>query len=109
MKSKRSNSNKSHNRERAVIARMASIFKVLSDPARLRIVLGLQRGEQYVQVMAAETGFSSSLVSHHLRHLRQLNLVICERRGRQAFYRLADSHVIALLAVAHDHATESMV
>jgi len=95
-------------RQRAVVSRMAEIFKVLSDPARLRIVLTLQHGERCVGDISAITELSPSLVSHHLRNLRQLNLVGYERRGRQTFYQLADAHVIALLAVAHDHAIEAM-
>jgi len=94
--------------ERVVAARMAEIFKVLSDPARLRIVLTLQRSERCVGDISTITELSPSLASHHLRNLRQLNLVDYERRGRQTFYQLADAHVIALLAVAHDHATEAV-
>jgi DNA-binding transcriptional ArsR family regulator len=87
--------------------KMARIFKVLSDPTRLLIVQSLEVGERCVQNLAADAGLSQSLVSHHLRTLRDLNLVNCRRQGKQSFYSLADAHVFALLAVARDHSAEN--
>jgi len=89
-----------------VIQAMADIFKVLSDPTRLKIVTALQEGELCVGDIAALTGFSQSSVSHHLKTLRLYNLVRFRRKGKLTFYSLADTHVSALLAVARDHARE---
>jgi DNA-binding transcriptional ArsR family regulator len=90
----------------AVIQAMADIFKVLSDPTRLKIVTALQEGELCVSDIATLTGFSQSSVSHHLKTLRLYNLVRFRRKGKLTFYSLADTHVSALLAVARDHARE---
>lgn len=87
---------------------MAVIFQVLSDPARLSVVLALERGERCVGDLAAASGLSQSLVSHHLRVLRERNLVAFRRQGKQTYYALADAHVFALLAVARDHALETL-
>lgn len=89
-----------------VIQAMADIFKVLSDPTRLKIVTALQEGELCVGDIAGLTGFSQSSVSHHLKTLRLYNLVRFRRKGKLTFYSLADTHVSALLAVARDHARE---
>ena len=89
-----------------VIQAMADIFKVLSDPTRLKIVTALQEGELCVGEIAGLTGFSQSSVSHHLKTLRLYNLVRFRRKGKLTFYSLADTHVSALLAVARDHARE---
>ncbi len=89
-----------------VTFRMADIFKVLSDQSRLKIVIALQEGELCVSDLAKATNFSQSSVSHHLRFLRDLNLVRFRRDGKLTFYALEDNHVSALLAVAHDHARE---
>jgi DNA-binding transcriptional ArsR family regulator len=86
----------------------AEIFKILSDPTRLRIIQTLQEAELCVGDITMHTGFSQSSVSHHLKTLRQANLVGLRKLGKQCFYRLADSHVSALLAVARDHARESL-
>ena len=45
----------------------------------------------------------ASAVSHQLRSLRQLRLVVGERRGKQVFYALHDSHVAELLDQAVFH------
>jgi len=89
-----------------VIQAMADIFKVLSDPTRLKIVTALQEGELCVSDIATLTDFSQSSVSHHLKTLRLYNLVRFRRKGKLTFYSLADTHVSALLAVARDHARE---
>lgn len=86
----------------------ADMFKLLSDPTRLKIVLALQEVELCVGDAALLGGLSPSVVSHHLKTLRQANLVSYRRQGKKTFYRLADSHVSALLAVARDHARESL-
>ncbi|MBM3328675.1 MAG: winged helix-turn-helix transcriptional regulator [Calditrichaeota bacterium] len=88
--------------------RTAAIFKVVADPTRLRIVQALQEEELCVCDLAAIVGQSQSSTSHHLRLLRQRNLVKVRRRGRMVFYSLADAHVSALLAVARDHAREEL-
>ena len=89
-----------------ITVRMANIFKILSDPSRLKIVIALQEGELCVNDLASATEFSQSSVSHHLKSLRDLNLVRFRREGKLTFYALAGNHVSALLAVAHDHARE---
>ena len=91
-----------------LIYSMANIFKVLSDPTRLKIVLTLQESELCVGEIAEITGLSQSSVSHHLKTLREQKLVDFRRDGKMTYYSLADNHVSALLAVARDHAKESL-
>ena len=85
---------------------MAEIFKVLSDPARLKIVLALRESELCVNDLADLTSLSQSSVSHHLKTLRQTRLVNFRRVGKSVHYALADDHVTAMLIVARDHAGE---
>jgi ArsR family transcriptional regulator, lead/cadmium/zinc/bismuth-responsive transcriptional repressor len=87
--------------------KMAEMFKVLSDPTRLRIVSALELDELCVCDIAALIAQAQSLVSHHLQNLRQMNLVKYRREGKMSFYSLSDSHVRAMLAIARDHARES--
>ncbi len=88
--------------------RMSDIFKLLADPTRLEIVSALLEAELCVGEISSITELSQSSVSHHLRNLREANLVVWRKQGKKSFYRLADSHVTALLAVARDHARESL-
>jgi DNA-binding transcriptional ArsR family regulator len=57
-----------------------------------------------VRDLAWTLGRDASTISHQLRVLRDHGLVMCERRGRVAFYRLADSHVLTLFQQALAHA-----
>ena len=87
--------------------RMAEIFKVLSDPTRLKIVQALEIDELCVCDIASLMKLSQPSVSHHLKTLRQTGIVKYRRSGKMAIYSLKDSPVSALLAVARDHANES--
>lgn len=84
---------------------MAEIFRVLADPARLRIVDHLiQHEEVCVHRLAIALGMTQPAVSHHLRLLRQMRLVAYRREGRHVFYRLDDRHVQDLFIQAYSHA-----
>ena len=84
-----------------------AVFDALADPTRLRILQSLAlAGELCVCDLAALTAVSSSAVSHQLRLLRDRGLVKSSRQGKRAMYRLADSHVSALLAQGLEHASE---
>jgi DNA-binding transcriptional ArsR family regulator len=85
-------------------ARIAEVFKVLSDPTRVNMIQALIRGEETcVRDLAREVQMSQSSVSHHLRTLRHLHLVRTRRRGREVFYTSDDDHVETLLRVCLDH------
>jgi DNA-binding transcriptional ArsR family regulator len=77
----------------ASAARLAELFKALSDPTRVRILSALAAGELCVCDVAAALGMSQSAISHQLRVLRQLRLVRRRKDGQMAFYTLDDEHV----------------
>jgi len=86
------------------VEELASVFGLLGDPGRLRLLVTLlEGGEVCVHDLAAVTGQSESGVSHALRLLRAHRVVVVRRSGRSAFYRLADGHVRLLLDVALTH------
>lgn len=73
------------------VASRAAVFGALADPTRLRIyetIVGAD-GPVNVTELCNRTGLQTSLVSHHLRHLRDVSLVTSERRGRKRFYELS--------------------
>ena len=53
--------------------------------------------------LAALTGMSESAVSHALRRLRAHRVVLANRRGRMAFYRLDDAPVRMVLDLGLTH------
>jgi len=88
----------------STVEELASVFGLLGDPGRLRLLVTLlEGGEVCVHDLAAVTGQSESGVSHALRLLRAHRVVVVRRSGRSAFYRLADGHVRLLLDVALTH------
>lgn len=75
---------------------VATRFKVLSQPTRLRILNHLRGGEKTVGALveALETGQSN--VSKHLGILHRHGLVARRQEGVQAYYRIADPAVFEL-------------
>jgi DNA-binding transcriptional ArsR family regulator len=92
--------------EEGIAARLAELFKALSDPTRVRLLGVLLQGERCVGDLAARLGLSQSAVSHQLRGLRQMRLVRVRRVGRQAFYALDDDHISDLFQRGLEHVTE---
>jgi len=66
----------------------AEIFKVLSDPTRLRLLklLRLHDGALCVNALAFHLKISQSAVSQHFRVLRQAGFVTSERIGPFVHY-----------------------
>ena len=93
--------------QEAGLTRMVDFLVLLTNPTRLKIVLGLRararsvrRGELCVCDLAAVTGASKSMTSHQLRLLRAAGVVVPRRAGKLTYYRLADASLAALLGDA---------
>lgn len=84
--------------------RLAELFKLVSDPNRVRILSALlEAGELCVCDLAETVGMTDSSVSHALRLLRTAGVVRNRRDGRTIYYSLADSHVRLLLDLSLEH------
>ena len=88
------------------VVELAEMFRLMSDPSRLRIILACRDAPAAVNEMAEKLGISPSLVSHHLRLLRAARLLQADRRGRQVFYVVGDSHIRSMLTDMVDHVAE---
>ena len=82
---------------------LSKIFKALGDPSRLKIVYILSQSPLCVCDIADVLDMTQSLVSHHLRTLRDLKLVKFKRQGKQVIYSLDDEHVLKLVKEGLDH------
>jgi ArsR family transcriptional regulator len=83
----------------AEAAELAAAFKVLADPARLRLfsmVASVPAGEACACELVEPLGRSQPTVSHHLRVLYEAGLVDRERRGTWIWYRCAPAPIEAL-------------
>ncbi len=67
----------------------ASRLRVLADRTRLEVMRLLIAGALHVGELNESLGIDQSLLSHHLRVLREAGLVVGERDGKAVLYRLA--------------------
>jgi ArsR family transcriptional regulator len=79
------------------ISDLAAVFKVLSEPNRLKILLSMGLECTPVSAIIARTGLSQTNVSFHLRILREAGLVKGERNGSFIFYCLYDTTLLDTL------------
>ena len=87
--------------------RLTDIFKMLSDPTRLRIFHILSQKSMHVDELKDALNMNQSAVSHQLRALRDLHLVVFEKRGKYSYYSLADHHVLQIYNQALEHVREA--
>lgn len=87
-------------------AHVAELFRSFSDTSRVRIMSALLGGEKNVGALAQLIGISESAVSHHMRGLRQMRLVVSRKDGKEVFYRVEDLHIIKLFKQGVAHITE---
>lgn len=85
-------------------ATVAATLQALTAPSRLLILSRLRQSPSTVTELSASTGLEQSAVSHQLRLLRTMGLVVGARRGRNVTYGLYDHHVASLLDEAVYHA-----
>ena len=85
---------------------LASLFKAMGDPTRLKILLALAEEEMCVCDLASFLGISEWAVSHQLRYLKQLFLVANRRAGPILYYRLNDDHIDQLITIGLEHIRE---
>jgi ArsR family transcriptional regulator len=87
-------------------AHVAELFRAFSDTSRVRIMSALVNGEKNVNTLADLVGISESAVSHHMRGLRQMRLVVARKDGKEVYYRVDDAHIIALFQQGVKHIQE---
>lgn len=84
-------------------AHVAELFRAFSDTSRVRIMSALLSGEKNVSALAELVGISESAVSHHMRGLRQMRLVVARKDGKEVYYRVEDAHIITLFKQGVEH------
>ena len=85
---------------------MAKLFKIFGDNTRCSIMEALNCHEMCVCDLAVLLDMTKSAISHQLKILRDNNLVKFEKKGKHAYYSLADGHVREILDVALEHINE---
>jgi DNA-binding transcriptional ArsR family regulator len=80
------------------IEELATLFSVLSDPTRLKLMRLLSEQQEpnalCVNALAYQLGVTQSAISQHLRLLKSAGLVKGERRGYRIHYFLNEEALV---------------
>lgn len=76
-----------------LLEEFSQFFRLLSEPARLRLLCELRQGPQDVAALIEATGYSQSHISRQLGHLQRAALVRCERDGVRTIWSADDDLV----------------
>lgn len=82
---------------------LSSLFKILGDETRIRIVYTLSNAKMCVGDIAVVLNMTKSAVSHQLSSLKSASLIKSEKIGKNVYYELDDDHVVDILAKALVH------
>ena len=83
------------------ISEAAQLMEMLSQPVRLKILCLLLEGERSVLQLAEAAGLSQPAMSHHLRKLRDSDLVETRRSAQTIYYSLKGGEAKAILDTLH--------
>jgi DNA-binding transcriptional ArsR family regulator len=73
------------------------IFQTLGDANRLRIIHFIGEQERSVSEIVQTLSLSQPLISHHLKVLRENQVLETERKGPFVYYRLKDQKLLEAL------------
>lgn len=77
--------------------KISRIFRAISTPTRLRILVAIGTGEACVCHLEALLDLRQSYISQQLMDMRDADLVDTRRDGRYIFYRLTEPRLVNLL------------
>jgi DNA-binding transcriptional ArsR family regulator len=77
---------------------LGDTFKALSDKTRREILMMLKNGDMTAGEIARRFSTTHATISHHLKMLRDVNLVSVERQGQNIVYSLNTTVFQDLLA-----------
>ncbi len=86
------------------VEKICRVFRLISDPTRMKILLALSNGEMCVYHLTEVAGGTVSGVSHQLRILRENNVVKAKRFGKNVEYSIADEHIQEIIRMGVRHA-----
>ena len=86
------------NMDEQQVESVAHMFNGLADETRVKIVKLLAKGEFTVDELMEFLGMAQSTTSHHLKVLKDANLIRGEKRGRNIYSALVEPHETAVKA-----------
>lgn len=75
---------------------IASRFRLLGEPMRLRILMALKEGEKNVSELVESTGGTQANISRHLQSLTEGGILARRKEGLNVFYSVDDPSIYSL-------------
>jgi ArsR family transcriptional regulator len=75
---------------------VANLFKALSEPSRLKLLVALEQGEKNVSELVAATGLTQANVSRHLQTLTEAGILARKKEGLTVIYSIAEPLIFEL-------------
>lgn len=72
------------------VASLSLLLKLMSEESRLKLLCILLNGEHCVCELMEHTKMSQSLISHHLKDLKDMGVVADEKKGLRVYYSLTE-------------------
>ena len=81
------------------VVSLSGFLKIVSEESRLKLLCILRQGEHCVCEIMEHVDLSQSLISHHLKDLKEAGIVKDEKRGLRVYYSLTEKgkHITNLL------------
>lgn len=70
------------------ITSLNTLLKIIGEENRLKILCILRQGQHCVCELMEHTKLSQSLISHHLKDLKNIKLIEGEKKGKWVYYSL---------------------
>ncbi len=80
-----------------IIEDQARFLRCIGEPTRLQILKLLAESERCVGVLTRLLNKEQSLISHHLRALKECNIVTERQEGQKVYYKLTDARLAGLI------------
>ncbi len=77
---------------------MITLFEEVGEPSRRSLLVEMLSGPKTVTELCKVTGLKQANVSNHLSRMRRKHIVQREKRGREAYYRIASAEITEAVA-----------
>jgi ArsR family transcriptional regulator, arsenate/arsenite/antimonite-responsive transcriptional repressor len=75
------------------VVSLASLLKIVSEESRLKLLCILRKGSHCVCEMMEHINLSQSLISHHLKDLKEAGIIQDKKKGLRVYYSLTKKGV----------------
>jgi DNA-binding transcriptional ArsR family regulator len=81
----------------SIVEDQARFLRCIGEPTRLQILRLLVEAEKCVGELTSILNKEQSLISHHLRSLKECNIVKERQEGQKVYYKLTDARLAGLI------------